>query len=357
MRTMSPRPLNDALHSQLSKSHKPAQLEIDALDQGPGRLSYGRCRVLEISARSALNDFTMGGHARGIAWSLNPYVGCLHSCRYCYVPDTLHVERNKWGRYVVVKHNLPNLLRKELRIHPRLTVYVSTGTDPYQSLESEHCVTQRCLKLLADKDWPVEVLTRSPLVLRDVKILGRFTQLRVGLSVPTLDDQARRLMEPAAPAIPARLRTLRRLVDRGLQVFANYAPAYPLTGGLSMRDVAQAFWEAGVQWVNTSYWKRPAGFLGPVWDQVHRTDWADFARFIVDPKRQAELRTELAKSLKAVGIPLRTGFFNPPFESGSALSASTEDMEEAWSDARGALNSSSPNQLAALNGIGTVGPS
>lgn len=332
---MAPARINDALHSQLSRGQSPAQLQIDDLARGPGRSAYGRRRVLEVSSRSALNDFSMGGHAKGVAWSLNPYVGCLHSCVYCYVPDTLRVERKRWGTYVVAKHNLPILLQRELRERPPRTTYVSTATDPYQSVEAEWRITRRCLALLARKDWPVEVLTRSPLVLRDVDVLRRFSRIRVGLSVPTLDDEVRRLLEPAAPPIPARLRTLRRLADRGLPVFANYAPAYPPTNGLTLRDVARAFRDAGVQWVNTSYWKRPSSFLGDLWNRFHRTEWEDLTQFIGSPPRQIELRTELARALGDVGIPLHTGFFNPPFEAGPPLPADGSAHRRAWEAAEG----------------------
>lgn len=327
---MAKRIINDRLHSQLSKGRRPAQLRVDALAEGPARPAYGRRQVQELASQAALTDFTMGGHVTGVAWSLNPYVGCLHSCAYCYVPDTMKVERKRWGNYVVAKHNLPARLRQELGYRRRLTVYVSTATDPYQSVEAEWRITRRCLELLARRDWPVEILTRSPLVLRDLDLLSRFTQIRVGLSVPTLDDRARRLLEPAAPPIPARLRTLRRLADAGLTVFANYSPAYPLTNGLAMPDVARAFHRAGVQWVNTSYWRRVPSFLGGVWDRLHRTEWADLAKHIANPKRQEQDRLALASALAEVHIPLRTGFFNPPLERDRSSLLSPEGLTDPW---------------------------
>lgn len=305
---------NDHLHSQLSRAGRPAQRRIDAPDAAPARSAHGPCRLLELSSETALNDFTMGGTVRGVAWSLNPYLGCLHACRYCYVPDTMHLERHRWGTYVAVKHNLPARLRIELQQRPRRTVYLSTATDPYQAPEREHQVTRRCLRLLARHDWPIEVLTRSPLVLRDLALLQRFTRIRVGLSVPTLDDEARRLLEPNAPPIPARLNALRRLADAGLTVFANYSPAYPPTRGITMADAAEAFRNAGVAWVNTSYWRRVPSFLGPLWDRFHATEWKPLAQFMADPQKQRELRSQLGKALKGVAIPLHTGFFNPPFD-------------------------------------------
>jgi DNA repair photolyase len=304
--------IDDRLHPQLRRATAPAQAEIDALRQ-EARTAYGPTMALDVEARSALNDFTMGGHATGIAWSLNPYVGCAHRCAYCFVPDTMKVERPRWGNYVIVKRNLPHVLRREMARRAPLPVYLSTATDPYQAIEGEREVTRRCLEVLARRDWPLDVLTRSPLVLRDVDQMRRFRRLRVGLSVPTLDDEARKALEPAAPAIAARLRTLGRLADEGFQVYANYSPAYPLTGSVTARDVAVAFRDAGVQWVNTSHWRRQDGYLAKLWARFHGTPWEGLVQHIGDEGRQEALRRDLEVALRAVGIPLRTGFFNPPF--------------------------------------------
>lgn len=304
--------IDDRVHPQLRRARPPAQVEIDALATGAGRDAYGASEARDVESRTALHDFSFGGNAKGIAWSLNPYVGCLHHCAYCYVPDTMKVDRRRWGTYVVVKQNLPQILRREVATKAPLTVYLSTATDPYQAIEGEREVTRRCLEVLGARDWPLEVLTRSPLVHRDADVLRRFTRLRVGLSVPTLCEASRRLIEPAAPAIPSRLRTLGKLADEGFTTFANYSPAYPPTD-FTMADVARAFRDAGVKWVNTSFWRRQPSWLPKVWDRLAGTAWEDFARFVANEDEQARVRRDLHAALKAVGIPLRTGFFNPPF--------------------------------------------
>ncbi len=304
---------NDNLHSQLARAGRPAQRRIEAPARPPS-MAHGSCRVMELASERALNDFTMGGTVRGVAWSLNPYVGCVHACAYCYVPSTTHLERNRWGSYVTVKENLPHLLRQEVKIRPRRTVYISTATDPYQAAEREHQTTRRCLEILLRHDWPIEILTRSPLVLRDLDLLKRFTRVRVGLSVPTLDERARRLLEPNAPPIRARLAALRSLADAGLPVFANYSPAYPFTNGVTAGRVAEALQAAGAQWVNTSHWRRVPTFLGPLWDRLHETEWEPLARHLANPQSQETLRGQLSVAFKRVGLPLRAGFFNPIFD-------------------------------------------
>lgn len=303
--------VNDNLHSQLSNAGRPAQAHIDETPTGP--MAYGKVKALEIESQEGLTDFTMGGNVTGVCWSINPYVGCLHACRYCYVPNTVHVERNRWGTYVVAKHNLPQVLRKELKRRKPMTTYLSTATDPYQAPERIHGITRACLRLLARHDWPVDVLTRSPLVLRDLDLLQRFTRLRVGMSVPTMDDAARRLLEPAAPPIGARLRALGRLTKAGIPVYANYTPAYPPTG-FTASDVAENFAKAGVQWVNTTEFRRVPSYLGKLWDDTHKTEWSDLARFIADPKRQEQWFRDISRHLTRAGIAVRTSFYNPPFD-------------------------------------------
>lgn len=198
--------------------------------------------VEEVTARTALTPCTYPG----LTWSLNPYLGCAHACSFCYVPDVRHEDRDAWGGYVEVKRNLPAVLHDELDTKEEGLVSLSTATDPYQFAEARCRVTRRCLAVLADADWPVGVLTRSPLVTRDLDLLDRFSDRRVGLSVPTLDDAARAAFEPHAPAVEARLSTLAELADAGLEPFVSFAPAYPPTGGWDAASIADALAEAGV---------------------------------------------------------------------------------------------------------------
>jgi DNA repair photolyase len=226
---------------------RPPVDEVPALHQP--LLPSAPYEVREVVARSVLQRCN---HPH-IPWSVNPYQGCSHGCTFCYVPSLLHVERSRWGRYVLVKRNAPTVLAKELRAHARskALVAMSTATDPYQAVEARCLVTRRCLEVLAKADWPLSVLTRSPLVLRDLDLLQRFSEVEVGMSLPTLDDHARRFLEPGAPSIEARLRCLRALGDAGLRTFVSLAPCYPLTGGTTAQGFARTLAQAGVRkvWV------------------------------------------------------------------------------------------------------------
>lgn len=302
---------NDAIHPLLSKGRPLAQLHIDELERGPGRPRYGPVTVQEVPSRTALTEF-MGGGRSDPMWSLNPYAGCQHACTYCYVPKTIHAERERWGQRVLVKTDLPRILRHELRHKTPARVQLSTATDPYQSVEAEHRITRRCLEQLLRADWPIDILTRSPLVLRDLDLLKQFTNIRVGLSIPTLDDPVRAAIEPAAPPIEARLHALKALRDAGLSTYANLAPAYPLTNHITPTFVAETLRDMGAQWVNISPWRYLRETLRPIRRRLRATGRTELEPFITDETRQTRLRRTFEVAFERAGLPLRVGFFNSP---------------------------------------------
>ncbi len=166
---------------------------------------------------------------------INPYTGCQHACSYCYAHFmkrfTGHPE--PWGEFVDVKVNAPELLEREILRKKKDRVWVSGVCDSYQPLEGRYQLTRRCLEILAEHDWPVTVQTRSPLVLRDLDILKTGRDFEVGFSVTTADDRIRKLFEPNAPPIPARVKALGELHRAGLKTFAMIAPMLPGADGLA----------------------------------------------------------------------------------------------------------------------------
>src|SRR5512136_3489869 len=122
--------------------------------------------VREICARSILSK------SQVFDYVVNPYVGCQHSCIYCYARFMKRFTGHKepWGEFVDVKINAPDLLRCEIEKKKRGRVWVSGVCDPYQPLEATYRLTRQCLEILAHNNWPVIIQTRSPLVLRDIDI-------------------------------------------------------------------------------------------------------------------------------------------------------------------------------------------
>ncbi len=164
----------------------------------------------------------------GFGFALNPYRGCAHGCRYCYVreyPNALHRPED-WGAWVATKTNASELLwTQRHRLHQQ-RVFLASATDPYQPQERHDRLTRQCLEvLLLCPTTEVILHTRSPLVLQDLDLLRAFgNRLSVGISMPTDDDTVRQAVEPHAPAIPSRWAAMERLASAGIEVGISVAP-------------------------------------------------------------------------------------------------------------------------------------
>jgi DNA repair photolyase len=188
----------------------------------------------EVHARSALNHVPGGRY--GFNWTVNPYRGCSHACAYCFARRThayLDLDAGRdFEREIVVKVNVPELLRGELArpSWKRELVALGTNTDPYQWVESRYRMMPEILAALEAAETPVSVLTKSPLVLRDVEIYERMARnlpVSVNLSVPTLDEDAWRATEPHTPSPAARLDAVAELRARGIDSGVLIAPLMP----------------------------------------------------------------------------------------------------------------------------------
>jgi len=193
-------------------------------------------------------------------WSLNPYMGCVHRCTFCYVRAfEQRAERpsdDAYGRSIRVKPNIVEVLRAELRNPKKRKAHVALGsaTDPYQPAEGSYRLSRGCIEALGDARMRFSIITRGPMAIRDADVLqyasGR-GPVSVSFSVPTLDDDVWRRTEPGTAPPRQRLRALRTLADAGIQVGVSIAPVLP---GLSDRPeqletVVRAAREAGAQFL------------------------------------------------------------------------------------------------------------
>jgi DNA repair photolyase len=213
----------------------------------------------EEPCRSALNA------VKGMAfkWSLNPYMGCVHRCTFCYVRHFEHrSERpsdDRYGRSIRVKTNVAEVLRRELArpSWQRESVAIGAATDPYQPAEGRYKLTRGCLEALAEASNPFSIITRGPLIVRDLDVLveaASRAKVSVTFSVPTLDVEVWRKTEPGTAPPRQRLRALERLVAAGVHASVGMAPILP---GISDRpeqlaEVVRAAREAGAcgVWAN-----------------------------------------------------------------------------------------------------------
>jgi len=214
---------------------------------------------VEIRVRTVLNRV----EGMPFRWSINPYRGCAHACVFCYARRTHgFLEEDGiqgWGNRIFVKVNAPEVLRAELA-HPawkREEVAIGTATDPYQPIEGRYRLTRRILEALRDARTPASLVTRSPLILRDVDVLLALHQragLAVWVSIATLDPDMARNLEPTVAPPHQRLRTVARLRAAGLEVGVLLAPILPgLTDApKALEAVIRAAWDHGARFIGHS---------------------------------------------------------------------------------------------------------
>jgi DNA repair photolyase len=167
---------------------------------------------------------------------VNPYVGCMIGCEFCYVDERADLSRAleglpklPWGRWVDVKVNAAEVLRREVREHPPGIVRMSPiVTDPYQPLERTFRITRQCLEVLVDAGFVPVVLTRAARIREDFDLLARAKAAIVGFSIPTDDDKLRAQFEPGADPIDARIEALEEAHRRGLHTCAVIQPMLPM---------------------------------------------------------------------------------------------------------------------------------
>ncbi len=185
-----------------------------------------KIRIREIRAKGVLSKTGIPG----MRYCINPYVGCAHACRYCYATFmkrfTGHAE--PWGSFTDVRVNAPEVLRRQLRRAEKGSIIVSSVTDPYQPVEAHYRITRKCLEVLALYDFPVDILTKSPLILRDIDIILKIKDAEAGITITTDDEKARKIFEPGAPPVPARIEALRRLHEAGIRTYVFIGPVLPM---------------------------------------------------------------------------------------------------------------------------------
>ena len=203
---------------------------VDGLTEAIRRADEARYQ--EVRCRSALNRV----QGMPFEWTLNPYRGCTHGCHYCYA-RRYHTQfelgsGDDFASIIFVKTNLVDVLRRELA-RPSWTgayVAVGTATDCYQPIEGHYKLTRRSLEAFLEARNPVGVITKGPMIVRDRDVLADLSRgpgCSVYISVPTVDDEAWRALEPGTAHPMQRLRAVRELADAGIRVGVLMNPIVP----------------------------------------------------------------------------------------------------------------------------------
>jgi len=218
-----------------------------------------RAEYREEPCRTALNRV----QGMDFKWSLNPYTGCVHRCTYCYVRAyERRADRpsdDRYGTSIRVKINIADVLRIELarKSWLREVVAIGAATDVYQPAEGRYRLTRACLTVLAHARTPASIVTRGPMIVRDVDVLQELAGragVQVNFSIPTLDREIWRRTEPGTAPPHQRLRALRLLVEAGIEAGVGIAPILPgITDGRDhLTRIVQAARDAGAThlWCN-----------------------------------------------------------------------------------------------------------
>lgn len=172
----------------------------------------------------------------GLGYSANPYQGCEHGCVYCYARNS----HEYWGygagldfeRNILVKRNAPQLLEEKLKSkswQPE-TIVFSGNTDCYQPVERKLGITRKCLEVMLKWKHPTGIITKNSLILRDLDILKELAQLHcisVNISITSLSEETRRLLEPRTASITQRLKAVEVLAANNIPVRVMMAPIIP----------------------------------------------------------------------------------------------------------------------------------
>jgi DNA repair photolyase len=241
-----------------------ATSEVEYLD---GETPLAQLQVYEDHTRAILahND----SPDVGFAWSVNPYRGCFHACAYCYArPSHEYLSfgaGTDFERKIVVKPNAPELLREAFD-QPKWggdLVAFSGVTDCYQPLEASYRLTRGCLQVCAEYRNPAAVITKSPLIERDVDVmqaLSSVARFSVMVSIPFWDEGRARAIEPFVTTPARRARTIERLARAGLRVGVMVGPVIPGLNDEDIGDVLRAAKDAGAEYAGMVLLRLP----GPV---------------------------------------------------------------------------------------------
>ncbi len=177
-------------------------------------------KVIKVKAKKAFTPTKIPG----ADYVINQYIGCQYACKYCYAKFIRKwYNYGEWGRWVIVKENLPELV-KDKKV--KGSVYMSSLSDPYQQIEKEIKLTRRILKNM-DKNIDLSILSKSNMVLRDIDIFKKFNNLKVGLTINGLEENLKREIEPFSSSNKERIEALKKLYENKIKTYVFISPIIP----------------------------------------------------------------------------------------------------------------------------------
>lgn len=271
-----------------------SRMQLSLLDPNPSSIrpaAQGAADVIYADSSAILVRPT--GRLAGLDFVINPYQGCTFACSYCYaaffVPE--EEQRERWGQWVRVKTNAVARLRSSRQNLQGKTVLMSSATDPYQPIEAKLELTRSLLPILARRGAHLSILSRSPLVTRDIDLFHQFEHVNITLSITTDDDQVRKRFEPQCASIDRRLAAVRALSEAGFRTSINVAPLLPIT---NVQGFAERIIDAGVSRVHIGTFHQTSGPFAsgtrrPALDIAREFGWTERRRRLVKQELRAAL--------------------------------------------------------------------
>jgi len=268
----------------------------------------------------------------GADYVVNPYSGCAFGCVYCYAEFTRkftgHMD-DEWGKYVDAKINTPEVFEKEIanltkkvikknefKTGNRPVIFFGSVTDPYQGVEAKYELTKKCLEIITKSEIKnnieISLLTKSPLVTRDIEILKQIPNLEVGMTISSIDDNISRIFECYAPPSSLRILALKKLNEAGIKTYAFVGPLLPhfVANEESLRKLFREIKESGTKKVWAEHlnlsWGKLNRLIEQIGDQLTEEELKLFKESQTDEYKR-KLSNMIVDIVKELGLELVGG--------------------------------------------------
>ena len=269
-------------------------MQLSLFDPNPAQnrpATQGNADVIYADSSAILARPT--GRLADLDFVINPYQGCTFACTYCYAAFFVAEEeqRERWGQWVRVKTNAITKLRNSRQNLLGKTVLMSSATDPYQPLEAKLELTRSLLPILAQRGAHLAVLSRSPLVTRDIDLFKEFDNINITLSITTDSDEVRKRFEPQCASIDRRFEAITKMSDAGFRTRINVAPLLPIenVGAFARRIIETGASRVHIGTFHETTGPFASGTRQPALAIAREMGWTEQRRELV----KAELRAHL----------------------------------------------------------------
>lgn len=216
-------------------------------------LEYKKGDVMKLK-RIKIKNYLSKSSLPSYDYTINPYVGCSHGCKYCYASYMKKYSGHEepWGKFLDIKY-CDNAIALDKLIHKR--VFMSSVTDCYNMYEGRYLITRKILEQLVDVDCSLTITTKSKLIIRDIELLKRCKDVTVAISINTLDEQFKKDMDHAS-SIKDRILALQKLHAEGIRTVIFLSPIFPgITDAKAIMKVTKDFVD--------EYWLEDLSLRGP----------------------------------------------------------------------------------------------